>query len=182
MEIKNVTHVDEMMYVKLQHFTMRIFKKHDFLNYLFFGIVAFFALLSSAVSIVLFYVSDKDVGFPYAQLFFFITFTGFYFIYYFILPKQMYKASPLFGGTDSYVFTDSEIINETVGKKVSARAVYKYDAVCKVYEKPSVLYVYVAPNLVLIVSKYGFETPEGLDTVREKLRACVPASKYKIIK
>jgi hypothetical protein len=161
---------------------MRIFKKHDFLNYLFFGVVAFFALLSSAVSIVLFYVSDKDVGFPYAQLFFFVTFTGFYFIYYFILPKQMYKASPLFGGTENYVFTDGEIINETVGKKVSARAVYKYDAVCKVYEKPSVLYVYVAPNLVLIVSKYGFETPEGLDTVREKLRACVPASKYKIIK
>ena len=182
MEIKNVTHVDEMMYVKLQHFTMRIFKKHDFLNYLFFGVVAFFALLSSVISIVLFYVSDKDVGFPYYQLFFFVIFTGFYFIYYFILPQQMYKASPLCGGTESYVFTDSEIINETTSKKVSAKAVYKYDTVCKVYEKPGVLYVYVSPNMVLLVSKYGFETPEGLDIVREKLRASVPANKYKIIK
>jgi len=45
-----------------------------------------------------------------------------------------------------------------------------------------VLYVYVSPNMVLLVSKYGFETPEGLDIVREKLRASVPANKYKIIK
>jgi hypothetical protein len=182
LEIKNVTSVDEMMYVKLQHFAMRIFKKHNFLNYLFFGVISFFAFLSSVISIVLSYVSESDVSFPYYQLFFFVTFTGFYFIYYFIIPKQMYKASSLYNGTESYVFTENEIINETASKKISSRSVFKYENICKVYEKTGILYIYVSNNMVLLVSKYGFETDEELDAVRAKLKAAVPAKKYTVIK
>ena len=182
MEIKNVTHVDEMMYVKLQHFAMRIFKKHNFLNYLFFGIIAFLALLSSAMSIISFYDSESDVIFPYQQLFFFVTFTGFYFIYYFVIPKQMYKASSLYKGTESYVFTENEIINETVSKKINSRATFKYESVCKVFEKTGILYIYVSRNQVLLVSKYGFENEEELAKVRTRLKAAVPAKKYKVIK
>ena len=182
MEIKNTTRVDEKMFVKLQHFAMRIFKKHNFLNYIFWGVIAFFAFFISLISIILFYVSENDVGFPYYQLFFFVILTGFYFIYYSILPKQMYKASPLCGGTENYIFMDDEIINETVSPKLSSRAVFKYDVIRKVYEKTGIFYVYVSYNQVLLVSKYGFETQEELETVREKLKSCVPAKKYKVIK
>jgi hypothetical protein len=85
LEIKNVTSVDEMMYVKLQHFAMRIFKKHNFLNYLFFGVISFFAFLSSVISIVLSYVSESDVSFPYYQLFLFCYVYGvlFYLLFYY---------------------------------------------------------------------------------------------------
>ena len=182
MEIKNVTRVDEMMYVKLQHFAMRIFKKHDILNYIFWGIIGFITLVYSAVSLFLFFISAENIDFPYLGLFNCVLLMGLYTIYYFILPRQMYKASTLFGGTESYVFTDSEIINETNSKKISSRAVFGYDTIVKVWEKPDVIYIYVSRNQVLLVSKYGFETLEGLDTVREKLRASVPAKKYRTTK
>ena len=182
MEIKNTTHVDEKMFVKLQHFGMRIFKKHNFLNYLFWGVIAFFAFLYSVVSVILFYVSDKDVGFPYYPLFFFVLLTGFYFIYYFVLPKQMYKASPLYKGTETYVFRDGEIVNETKSAKLNSVTEYKYDIIKKVYEKTGVFYIYISYNQVLLVSKYGFETEEELCAVREKLKASAPAKKYKVIK
>ena len=171
-----------MIYVKLQHFAMRIFKKHNFLNYLFFGIIAFLALLSSVMSIVSFYVSESDISFPYQQLFFFVMFTGFYFIYYFIIPKQMYKASSLYKGTESYVFTENEIINETVSKKIHTRATFKYESICKIVEKTGILYIYVQKNQVLLVSKLGFESEEELARVRTRLKAAVPAKKYKVIK
>jgi len=182
MEIKNVTHVDEKIFVKLQHFAMRLFKKHNFLNYLFWGIVAFFALLSSVVSMVLFYVSDNDVGFPYYQLFFFVLLTGFYFIYYFVLPKQMYKASMLYNGTENYIFRDDEIVNETKSAKCDTHTVLKYDTIRKIYEKTGIFYIYISYNQVLLVSKYGFENEEDLEAVRAKLKASVPAKKYKVIK
>ena len=182
MEIKNVTPVDEKMFVKLQHFGMRIFKKHNFLNYLFWGIIAFFAFLSSVVSIVLFYVSENDVGFPYYQLFFFVLLTGFYFIYYFVLPKQMYKASVLYRATESYVFREEEILNETVSAKQNSHASFKYTDICKVYEKTGVFYVFISRSHALLVSKEGFETKEDLEAVRAKLKASVPQKKYKVIK
>ena len=182
MEIKNTTRVDEKMFVKLQHFGMRIFKKHNFLNYIFWGLVAFFAFLYSIVSVILFYVSDKDVGFPYYPLFFFVLLTGFYFIYYFVLPKQMYKASPLYKGTEAYVFRDEDIINETKNAKHHSVNEYKYDIIKKVYEKTGVFYIYISYNQVLLVSKYGFETEEELCAVREKLKSILPAKKYKVIK
>lgn len=182
MEIKNTTSVDERMFVKLQHFAMRLSKKYNFLNYLFWGYVAFIALLYSVVSVILFYTSDKDVGFPYYPLFFFVILTGFYFIYYFILPKQMYKASVLYMGEEKYIFRDDEIFNETSNPKFSSSSKYKYDIIRKVYERTGVFYIYVSFNQVLLVSKYGFETPEDLEAVRARLKASVPAKKYKVIK
>lgn len=182
MNIRNTTNVDEKIFVKLQHFGMRIFKKHNFLNYLFWGCIAFFAFVYSIVSVVLFYVSDKDVGFPYYGLFLCVLLTGFYIIYYFILPKQMYKASPLYKGTENYIFLDDKIVNETKSAKFSSKAEVKYESICKIYEKTGVFYVYISYNQVLLVSKYGFETAEELSAVREKLKASVPAKKYKIIK
>lgn len=182
MEIKNITPVDERMFVKLQHFGMRIFKKHNFLNYLFWSIIAFFAFLYSAVSIVLFYVSDKDVGFPYYGLLVCVLLTGFHFICYFVLPTQMYKASPLHGGKETYIFRESEIICETSNPKYSRSAEYKYGDILKVYEKTALFYVYVSAHNVLLVSKDGFETEGELEAVRSKLKASVPANKYKVIK
>ncbi len=182
MNIKNTTKVDEKMFVKLQHFGMRIFKKHNFLNYLFWGCIAFFTFVYSLVSVILFYVSDKDVGFPYYSLFLLVILTGFHIIYYFILPRQMYKASSLYNGTEKYVFGESEIVNETEGHKCSARATFSYDVIRKIYEKTGVFYVYISYNQVLLVSKYGFETEEDLEAVRAKLKASVPAKKYKVIK
>ena len=170
------------MFVKLQHFGMRIFKKHNFLNYLFWGIIAFFTFVYSLVSVILFYVSDKDVGFPYHPLFLLVLLTGFYIIYYFILPRQMYKASHVYNGTESYVFSDGEIVNETKSARISASASYSYGAIRKIYEKTGLFYIYVSYNQVLLVSKYGFETEEDLAAVREKLKASVPAKKYKVIK
>ena len=182
MQIRNTTNVDEKIFVKLQHFGMRIFKKHNFLNYLFWGFIAFFAFVCSLVSVVLFYVSDKDVGFPYYPLFLFVLLTGFYIIYYFILPRQMYKASHIYEGTESYIFRDDEIVNETKSAKFSASASFSYGAIRKIYEKTGIFYIYVSYNQVLLVSKYGFESEEELCTVREKLKASVPAKKYKVIK
>lgn len=182
MEIKNTTTVDERMFVKLQHFAMRLSKKYNFFNYLFWSCSALIALVHSIVSLILFYTSDKDFGFPYYSLFFFVILTGFYFIYYFILPKQMYKASTLYMGEERYIFRDNEILNETENAKFHATAEYKYDIIKKVYERTGVFYIYVSNNQVLLVSKYGFETSEGLEAVRQKLKASVPAKKYKIIK
>ncbi|MBQ9745998.1 MAG: YcxB family protein [Clostridia bacterium] len=182
MEIKNTTLVDEKMFVKLQHFGLRIFKKHNFLNYLFWSIIAFFAFLYSAVSIVLFYVSDKDVGFPYYGLLVCVLLTGIHFICYFVLPTQMYKASPLHGGKEKYVFREDVIFCETSNPKCSTSAEYGYGSITKVYEKTGVFYVYVSKHNVLLVSKCGFENEAELETVREKLKASVPAGKYKIIK
>jgi hypothetical protein len=181
-QIKNTTPVDEKMFVKLQHFGMRIFKKHNFLNYLFWGCIAFLTFVISLVSIILFYVSDKDVGFPYHPLLLLVIITGFYIIYYFVLPKQMYKSSHLYKGTESYIFRDDEIVNETKSAKFSANATLGYSSIKKIYEKTGVFYIYISYNQVLLVSKYGFESEEDLSAVREKLKASVPAKKYKVIK
>ena len=182
MDIKNVTPVDEMMYVKLQHFGMRIFKKHNFLNYFFWGCIAFFAFVYSVVSIVLFYTPEKNVGFPYHSLFICVVLTGFHIIYYFILPRQMYKTSALYRAEEKYVFGDDEIFNETCGPKCNVSVTYKYSDIKKVYEKTGVFYVYFSKKQVILISKSGFETEKGLCFVREKLKSSVPAKKYKVIK
>ena len=182
MQIRNTTKVDEKMFVKLQHFGMRIFKKHNFLNYLFWGCIAFFAFVYSLVSVILFYVSDKDVGFPYYSLFLLVILTGFHVIYYFILPRQLYKASALYRAEEKYIFGENEIVNETSGPKCNSTATYKYADIKKIYEKTGVFYVYFKKSPVLLVSKSGFETEADLAAVREKLKAYVTAKKYKVIK
>ena len=182
MNIRNTTRVDEKMFVKLQHFGMIIFKKHNFLNYFFWGCIAFFAFVYSLVSVILICVSDKEVGFPYYSLFLLVILTGFHIIYYFILPRQMYKASAFYRAEEKYVFGENEIVNETAGPKCNAAATHKYADIKKVYEKTGVFYVFLAKKQVLLVSKSGFEKESELCEVREKLKSYVPAKKYKVIK
>lgn len=183
MEIKNTTQINERAFVKFQHFGMRIFKKHNFLNYLFWGCIAFFAFFISLISIILPYVSDKEIGFPYYSLFFLVTLTGLHYICYFILPKQMYKASPFFGGSELYVFTADGISCETVSKKHAGHIFVKYGDIKKVYERTGLFYVYFSNrHAALLVSKSGFETEAELCAAREKLKSAVPSRKYKVIK
>jgi hypothetical protein len=94
----------------------------------------------------------------------------------------MYKSSHLYKGTESYIFRDDEIVNETKSAKFSANATLGYSSIKKIYEKTGVFYIYISYNQVLLVSKYGFESEEDLSAVREKLKASVPAKKYKVIK
>jgi hypothetical protein len=100
----------------------------------------------------------------------------------FFPSKKAYEKSNLYLCDTTYTFTDEELIDSSSSPKSSSTTAYKLRSFNRAYETEGFIYVYVTFNMVLIISKYGFESEEDLNAVRDILKASLPPKKYIVCK
>ncbi len=76
-------------------------------------------------------------------------------------------------------FDEGEFSEHTVGDAMSTTTYYLYSAILKVTACESAVYLYIAPNAAIILSKYGF-TEGDADAFVDFLRTKLPSDAIKI--
>ena len=167
--------------MSFQRFVMSPIKKSKAANYIYNGIMlsmCAFILLTMAFSIVI----TREVEAFHILALLWVALVMLTAFARFFPSKKAYEKSNLYLCDTTYTLTDEELIDSSVSPKSSSTSVYKLRSFNRAYETEGFIYVYVTFNMVLIISKYGFESEEDLNAVRDILKASLPPKKYIVCK
>ncbi len=181
MEIKNRTYIDRNTFMSFQRFVMSPIKKSKAANYIYHGIMlsmCAFALLVMTISFVI----TREIETVHILCVFWVALLLLIVFARFFPSKKAYEKSNLYLCDTTYTFTDEELIDSSSSPKSSSTTAYKLRSFNRAYETERSIYVYVTFNMVLIISKYGFESNEDLNAVRDILKASLPPKKYIVCK
>lgn len=181
MEIKNRTYIDYNTFKKFQHFIMSPIKKSRIANYVYHGIMLLMCAFILFVVVFSAVFTRKIEAFHILALLW-VSFYVFIVCVRFFPPKKAYESSNVYMCNTTYTFTEEELIDSSSSPKSSSTTAYKLKSLNRVYETQELICVYISINMVLVISKYGFESEEDLNAARDILKASLPPKKYIVCK
>ncbi len=185
MEIKNTTLAEEKLFVSFQRFSARLFKRSSTQNLVFniflYSLIAFAVFVSSIAMFLAIALGDSENIIALAVMIALMLLLAAFKIYKTIfLPKILYKKSPLNGSVHHYIFKDEEFSVEMKSNKIETTEVLKYSSLTIAYETEGEMFLFISPVQAMVISKYGFESPEDIQAVREKLSALLGKKYIKV--
>ena len=149
MEIKNTTLAEEKIFVNVQRFSARLFKKSSTANLIFniflAALIAFAVFVSVIAMILAIAVGDSSSVIIFSVAIFLMLFLGAFRIYRIVfLPGILYKKSPLKGSVHYYVFRDEEFSVEMKSDKIETNENLKYSSLIKAYETQGDMFLFIS--------------------------------------
>ncbi|MBS6447275.1 MAG: YcxB family protein [Clostridiales bacterium] len=175
MNIVNQTNFDESLMKRFACFWSSLFKKHRFLNWIYYGIALLLVVLIVVMSVVNWGIGDDTDRYFVSGLY--LLLTVFWVIWRIFYRKKLARTYQSRGiSCAEYIFHDENVEIQVQSEKISAKETYSYQMIKKVWETSGEFYIYTTAG-AFIVAKIGFSSTEDENAVRDRLRA-VAGKKY----
>ena len=153
---------------RFARFWSSLFKKHRFLNWIYYGIALLLVVLIVVMSVVNWGIGEDTDWYFISGLY--LLLTVFWILWSIFYRKKLagtYQSRGISGA--EYTFHDENVEIQVQSDKISAKETYSYQTIKKVWETSGEFYIYTIAG-AFIVAKIGFSSVEDENAVRDKLR------------